>query len=401
MDAPLIRTCQVGKKFCRATRRSALYGVQDIITQLVGIKKDISLRAGEFWAVNNISFELERGDCLGIIGPNGAGKSTLLKMINNIILPDRGSIEINGSIGALIEIGAGFHPLLTGRENIYLGGTILGLSKKEIDARYDDIVAFSGCGEFIDTPVKYYSSGMYARLGFAVAIQNKPDILIIDEVLAVGDMNFRAKCFSEIYKLLDKSAVIFISHNLPDVSRICNRLLVMNKGECAYYGDEVSRGISIYQSFQSKPVSSVYTNKASFEEIKLMDEYGHEQSEFNYGSILQLELAIKIDESYPYVDINTLIANQDLLNIMQCSSFFSGYEIVNTGGTIRIRVNLGRIHLNAGYYTLSVGITSKFHGEALARYSNIRRFRVVSHALGYAPIQIPGNWEIVSEHNGN
>jgi len=262
-------------------------------------------------------------------------------------------------------------------------------------------VAFSGCGEFIDTPVKYYSSGMYARLGFAVAIQNKPDILIIDEVLSVGDINFRAKCFNEIYKLLDKSAVIFISHNLPDVSRICNRLLVINKGKCAYYGDEVSHGIGVYQSFQSGPVSSVYTNKASIEEINLMDEHGACHSEFEYGGFLYLGLAIKIDEAYPHVDVNTLITNQDLQVIMQCSSFYSGYEIVNTGGTIRIRINLGRIYLNAGYYTLSVGITSRFHGETLAKYSNIRRFRVVSHALGYAPIQIPGNWEITSEHNGS
>jgi len=401
MDAPLIKTSRVGKKYCRATGPSALYGIQDIVTQLTGMKKDHDLRAGEFWAVKDISFELGRGDCLGIIGPNGAGKSTLLKMINNIILPDRGSIEISGSVGALIEIGAGFHPMLTGRENIYLGGTIMGLSKKEIDARYDEIVAFSGCGEFIDTPVKYYSSGMYARLGFAVAIQNKPDILIIDEVLSVGDINFRAKCFNEIYKLLDKSAVIFISHNLPDVSRICNRLLVINKGKCAYYGDEVSHGIGVYQSFQSGPVSSVYTNKASIEEINLMDEHGACHSEFEYGGFLYLGLAIKIDEAYPHVDVNTLITNQDLQVIMQCSSFYSGYEIVNTGGTIRIRINLGRIYLNAGYYTLSVGITSRFHGETLAKYSNIRRFRVVSHALGYAPIQIPGNWEITSEHNGS
>ena len=401
MGERLINVKQVGKKFCRTAARSARYGLQDIVTRLSGTKPIQDLRPGEFWAARDISFELKRGECLGIIGPNGAGKSTLLKMINSIILPDRGVIEITGKVGALIEIGAGFHPLLTGRENIYIGGTILGLSRKEIDAKFDDIVAFSGCEDFIDTPVKYYSNGMYARLGFAVAIQNRPDILIIDEVLSVGDINFRAKCFNEIYKLLDRSAVIFISHNLPDVSRICNRLLVMNKGECAYYGDEVSRGISIYQSFQGEPVSSVYSDKASFEEVIIMDEYGIEQSEIRYGDSLHLGLVLKADKAYPSVDVNILILNQDLQTIMQCSSLFSGYEINNTGRGIRIRVNLGRIYLNSGYYALTLGITSKFHGENLAKYTNIRRFRVISHALGYAPIQIPGNWEIVNQHDVN
>jgi lipopolysaccharide transport system ATP-binding protein len=196
-DEVLVKVEGVSKKFCRDLKRSLWYGVKDISSELFGAKKNGQLRPKEFWAVDDVSFELRRGECLGLIGHNGAGKSTLLKMLNGLIKPDKGTITMHGRIGALIELGSGFNPILTGRENIYNNGSVLGFSRKEIDAKFDSIVEFAELSEFIDTPVQNYSSGMKVRLGFAVAAQMEPDVLLIDEVLAVGDIGFSFKCLIE------------------------------------------------------------------------------------------------------------------------------------------------------------------------------------------------------------
>jgi ABC-type polysaccharide/polyol phosphate transport system ATPase subunit len=186
------------------------------------------LRKKEFWAVDDVSFELKRGEVLGIIGPNGSGKSTILKMLNGIILPDKGTITVRGRVGALIALGAGFHPQLTGRENVYINGAILGMTKREIDKKFDEIVEFSELREFLDTPVKHYSSGMYVRLAFSVAVHLDPDILLIDEVLSVGDIGFRSKSYDFIRRLQHKGvSIILISHNLPAVYEMCERTMLL------------------------------------------------------------------------------------------------------------------------------------------------------------------------------
>jgi teichoic acid transport system ATP-binding protein len=222
----------VGKKYCRSLRRTLVYGLQDVARDVFGIKRASNeLRRDEFWALNDVSFEVKRGECLGLIGANGAGKSTLLKLLNGVILPDTGTIRVHGRVGGLLELGAGFHPMLTGRENIHLSGAILGLSKKEIDDKFDAIVGFSGLKDFIDSPVKYYSSGMYVRLGFAVAVHAEPDILLIDEALAVGDVVFQAKCFAKFREFREKGiTIIFVTHSLDLVTAHCNRALLLDKG---------------------------------------------------------------------------------------------------------------------------------------------------------------------------
>ena len=244
-DEILIRAQNVGKKFCRNLKKSLIYGVQDVGYDLLG--KDRShagLRKAEFWANEGISFELKRGECLGLIGKNGAGKTTLLKMLNGLIKPDVGHIEMRGRVGALIALGAGFNPILTGRENIYINGSVLGFTKKEIDSRMDDIIEFADIGDFMETPVQSYSSGMQVRLGFAVASNLDPDILLIDEVLAVGDSAFRNKCYQRIGNLLPTTAVIFVTHNMSHISRICNEVIVLQNGKMKYNGDTVN-GISV------------------------------------------------------------------------------------------------------------------------------------------------------------
>ncbi len=228
-----IKVENVSKKYCLSLKRSMLYGIKDIARNTLGLSSYPGiLRKDEFWAIDDVSFELKKGEVLGLIGKNGSGKSTLLKMLNGIFMPDKGKIEIKGKVGALIEVGAGFHPLLTGRENIYVNGAILGMSKKEIDEKFDDIVAFADIGDFLDSPVKNYSSGMYVRLGFAVAIHCEPEVLLVDEVLAVGDFNFQRKCFEKISELEKRErGIIIVSHNLIQIEAICDRCIFMNKGK--------------------------------------------------------------------------------------------------------------------------------------------------------------------------
>jgi lipopolysaccharide transport system ATP-binding protein len=210
-DEVLVNAEHVSKKFCRSLRRSLWYGAQDVAGALVPWKRNRTrpssargngsmpdLRPDEFWAVQDVSFEVRRGQCLGLVGHNGAGKSTLLKILNGLIRPDAGVITIRGRVGALIELNAGFNPILSGRENIFTEAALLGFSKEEVAARFDDIVAFAELEEFIDMPVQNYSSGMRVRLGFSIAAQMEPDVLLIDEVLAVGDVGFRAKCLSSV-----------------------------------------------------------------------------------------------------------------------------------------------------------------------------------------------------------
>lgn len=189
------------------------------------------------WAVKDVSFELEPGEALGIIGPNGAGKTTILKLLSQITKPTSGDIQVNGRFSALIELGAGFHPDLTGRENIFLNGTVLGMKRSEIKARFDEIVDFAGIGPYLDTPVKRYSSGMYARLGFAIAAHVDPHVLLVDEVLAVGDYAFQMKCYARMDELRKHgTSLIFVSHNMEAVRRVCERGMVMYQGEPIFEG---------------------------------------------------------------------------------------------------------------------------------------------------------------------
>ncbi|WP_435547582.1 ABC transporter ATP-binding protein [Desulfobacterium sp. N47] len=236
----LVRVENVSKKFCRSLKRSLWYGMKDLGSELIGRshKENEGLRQDEFWAVKDVSFELKRGECLGLIGRNGAGKTTLLRMLNGLIKPDKGRIEMRGRVGALIALGAGFNPILTGRENIYVNAAVLGLSQKEINSKFDEIVEFAELGEFIDTPVQSYSSGMTVRLGFAVAITLEPDVLILDEVLAVGDMKFQSKCFQRMKDIMHGGgAILLVTHALEQVAYYCDRAILVNKGRLLIDGD--------------------------------------------------------------------------------------------------------------------------------------------------------------------
>ena len=218
-------------------------------------RKQVNIR--EFWALKDISFEVKQGDRLGIIGRNGAGKSTLLKLLSRITEPSNGSINIKGRVASLLEIGTGFHPELTGRENIYLNGAILGMGKNEIKKKFDEIVEFSGVENFLDTPVKRYSSGMQARLGFAVAAHLEPDILAVDEVLAVGDAEFQRKCLGKMGDVAKEGrTILFVSHNLAAVECLCNRGLLLLNGELSYNGTQ-TEAVAMYMRSLSRNTESI------------------------------------------------------------------------------------------------------------------------------------------------
>ena len=241
-DDILLSVDNVSKRFCRSLKRSLWYGLQDLSREL-GVRRhggggglpqsstDVALRKDEFWAVKDISFELRRGESIGLIGKNGAGKTTLLRMLNGLIRPDTGSIKISGKVGALIALGAGFNPMLSGRENIYINSSVLGLTKQEVDNKLSQIINFAELTESIDSPVQTYSSGMQVRLGFSVAAVLEPELLILDEVLAVGDMNFQAKCWNRLGELRKKGcSFIIVSHQMLNIERLASQCLLIDRG---------------------------------------------------------------------------------------------------------------------------------------------------------------------------
>lgn len=277
----LVKVENVSKKFCRDLKRSLWYGVKDIAGEITGRNNpNRDLRPKEFWAVDDVSFELRRGECLGLIGRNGAGKTTLLRMLNGLIKPDKGRIEMRGRVGALIALGAGFNPILTGRENIYVNASVLGLSKKETDGKLEEIIDFAEIDEFIDSPVQTYSSGMQVRLGFAVATALEPDVLLLDEVLAVGDAGFRIKCYNRIAELKRNTAVVLVSHSMFDVSSVSTLGCVLNRGKVNYQG-EINPAIDVYNALSDiQKYENTYTiGEISLNVFKMLeDEVGWDSS---------------------------------------------------------------------------------------------------------------------------
>ena len=358
------------------------------------------LRDGEFWAVDGVSFELKRGETLGIIGPNGSGKSTMLKMINGIFMPDKGRIEINGSVGALIEVGAGFHPMLTGRENVYINGAVLGMKKKEIDRKFDEIIDFSEIEEFIDTPVKHYSSGMLVRLGFAIVAQIEPDVMLIDEVLAVGDVGFQLKCFNAIEKIIRNAAVIFVSHQMPAVARICSDIIFLDKGRALYHQNDVPKGIEYYLSqFKGTQTRISGSGRATIHEVKLFskntEEPANDLFKVNYLEDLFIEVSFSIDPKIPKTIMAITFFTKDMRGVAQCLSHNCNFEISNKTHIITTRVKFPRFQFNPGIYNISFTLTDEHRKEFLAHHTAAKEFQVVGSFVSSQPVQLQGEWEYV------
>lgn len=354
-DEILVKVDGVSKKFCRSLKKSLWYGMCDMASEIVGGKgSHEKLRNGEFWAVNDVSFELRRGECLGLIGRNGAGKTTLLKMLNGLIKPDCGRIEMRGRVGALIALGAGFNPILTGRENIFVNGSVLGLTKREIDGKLEEIIDFADIREFIDSPVQSYSSGMQVRLGFAVATALEPDVLLLDEVLAVGDAAFRAKCYERIGRLMNNCGVIFVSHSMDQVRRITTQCLLLDAG-CVKASGGSDTAISLYERLNFNDASGVTGGNFCRINRPIM----------NFRACLTKDL-IEFGEK---IHLSIQATSEEEIEVFARMQFYNKFNEVS-GETRDVQfklrqasdhhfvLNIGPMHLKAGIYSLSLLITS-------------------------------------------
>lgn len=382
----LVSAQNVSKKFSKNLKSSLKYGASDIIRSTLGLSINKDLRPQEFWAVNDISFELRRGECIGLIGHNGAGKSTLLKVLNGLYAPDKGQIVMKGKIGALIELGAGFNPILTGRENIYNNASILGFTKKEVEEKIESIINFSEIRDFIDTPVQNYSSGMKVRLGFAVAAHLEPDILIIDEVLAVGDLGFVLKCFSKIDELLPHTAVIFVSHSMPMVSRICNEIILMDHGKVEYQGKEIGKGIQLYYNkFSNNSQNKVYDNN-TFElisaETDLSNNEIHRHHDFN------LTFEFKINTPVMELPVLYLEFKDKEQKPIAGISVRENNENIRQGTKVIYRTTIKNPLFTLGKYILDVGLYEPSTDSPYLRINNILEFTVGGEKEQWIPFEL-------------
>jgi lipopolysaccharide transport system ATP-binding protein len=412
VDAPaevLVRVEGVSKKFCRSLKQSLWYGLADMAGELNPFTKGEGtpvrgtgageLRPGEFWAVRGVSFELRRGECLGLIGRNGAGKTTLLKMLNGLIKPDAGSITMRGRIGALIALGAGFNPILTGRENIYVNGSVLGLSKEEIDGKLDDIIDFADLREFIDTPVQSYSSGMQVRLGFAVATAMEPDVLILDEVLAVGDASFRHRCYQRINRIIRGCAVILVSHSMEQIAAIARSVGLMNRGVFTLYQNPLD-GILAYNEVNALGGPSVEADRVfavypPFTEVKVRLPSGAIQ----YQGSLEIEVEIDSMEAISHLVFSFSAVNRAEQTVMNWNLRNQDRKVTLPAGKTIFRFRIARLMLHAGEYQWNLWIGPHGAIEPSLYAMKAGAFRVVSAYLPIGDIPYlpaPDEFELVS-----
>ncbi len=341
-------------------------GKEDPFAQ-VGLVNDREEAGGDYvWALEDINFEVTQGEIVGIIGRNGAGKSTLLKLLSRVTAPTKGKIFINGRIASLLEVGTGFHPDLTGRENIYLNGAILGMTRKEITARFDEIVAFSGCAKYIDTPVKRYSSGMYVRLAFAVAAHLETDILIVDEVLAVGDAEFQSKCLGKMQDISRNShrTVLFVSHNMAAVKRLCPRSILMDRGRVVMEG-RTPEVIERYLSSGGEADRVLRWPKGEapgnaelvLESIEVLDAAGRFDTALSTADPIDIKVSYQVLSDLRNLRISVTASSTDAVEVFSTSDyFFQDKSHIRKPGRYESVCRLPAKFLNTGRYSLEIAV---------------------------------------------
>ncbi|MEQ8473914.1 MAG: ABC transporter ATP-binding protein [Marinoscillum sp.] len=354
-----VRVEGLGKKYLIGKQRHATIGER---FRSIWAKSD-HVDESEFWALKDVSFEIKKGEAVGIIGKNGAGKSTLLKVLSKITHPTTGRFEMEGRVSSLLEVGTGFHPELTGRENIFLNGTILGMSRSEIKSKFDEIVAFSGVEKFIDTPVKHYSSGMYVRLAFSVAAHLEPEILIIDEVLAVGDAEFQKKCLGKMDEVAKQGrTVIFVSHNIGAVRNLCSEGLLIEEGELSLKAN-VDNIISKYQNNfkidrnQRVDFSSrIGKGDIRVNQIEIFDKKNKLTGKVYVGSDLEIKLGISIEEKVTYKS-RVIVGIYDHIGV-SCARFDSDVsgDSIDIVRDCSLKCQTQPIYLSPGNYSINIAL---------------------------------------------
>lgn len=405
-----IKVENVSKKYCKSLRGSMLYGMKDIARNSLGLSSNSHiLRKDEFWAVDDVSFEVKKGETLGIIGANGAGKTTILKMLNGIFWPDKGKITIKGRVGALIAVGAGFHPMLTGRENIYLNGAILGMSRKEVNKKFGAIVEFADIGDFLDTPVKFYSSGMFVRLGFSVAVHCELDILLVDEVLAVGDLSFQNKSLRRLAELREKAnAVVFVSHNLEHVRNLCDRVMVLDKAKIVFSGD-TNEALSEYHERTREKKLIVIKNRKAFHsalhqssgdiifgDTGISDESGNRTEKIRLGETLttffEFETTKKLEELFFTIGIRD---ERNYNCIVHISDYADKIKFRNISkGKYRLIVKFITPNLVPGLYFPVIAIRNGVTNETYERIFDLKPFIIEGNILPRGIVHTESEWKL-------
>jgi len=396
----VIRMEHISKEF--ALKKNKARSFQELLVDTVHGRA--GGKSENFLALDNISLDIERGETVGLIGSNGAGKSTLLKLISRIIEPTTGSIEINGRVRALLELGTGFHPDLTGRENIYLNGSILGLRRSKIQEKVNDIIAFAELDRFIDVPVRHYSSGMYMRLGFSIAVHTDPEILLVDEVLAVGDAVFQRKCLEKIDALRERGVtILFVSHSTDMVRNLCSRAIWLDKGALIADGTAEAVIARYLDRSWAKTDGTLVpdldddrrwgTGKVRITSVRLLDGEGHEQHHFHIGETLTIKMRYWAKERVERPVFGLAIHRGDGLLITGPNTQFAGYEIPAIEGEGVVRYTVSELPLLEGSYYISVSSHNWEDTEMYDYHDRLYLFRVVRlTGERYGILTLWGKW---------
>jgi lipopolysaccharide transport system ATP-binding protein len=381
----------------RNLKNSLWSALRDVAAELLpvhGIRRS-NLKRNEFWAARDVTFSLTKGQCLGLIGPNGAGKSTVLKVLAGILKPDLGRVLYWGRVGSLLELGTGFSPVLSGRENILVNGLILGLSREEIAGRLDDIIAFAEIGDAIDAPVRTYSTGMSLRLAFAVAIQMAPDILLLDEVLAVGDVGFRSKCYRAMQKVLDGSAVVFVSHSMPQIARLCSHVMVLNGGEVCFFGDNVAAGIEIYyREFPGEKAQAAPGGDWRIDHVIVSSPGAAPDSPLclDSGQPLEIHGVLQVDAACGPFSLGILFHDREHRGVAQ-SSPHGFLPPLDAGETAPISLRIPHLPFNPGRYWISFMLHDEGRNRGMGMFRNAAEVQIKGSQFGMTPVQLPGEFQ--------
>ena len=365
-----------------------LYGTYDVARDMIGFpKKNAELRKSEFWALQDINFELRKGEKVGFLGENGSGKTTLLRLLNGIFPPDRGSIKINGRIGALIAVGAGFHPYMTGRENIYLNGTILGMNRKEIDKKLDEIIDFAEIGDFIDAPVATYSSGMTVRLGFSIAIHGDVDIMLVDEILAVGDLAFQLKCMRKLSEFrLQGGTFIIVSHSMQVIRNSCDKALWLDKGKILKNGDvydicdqyEASQLIKNDELISEEDNSTRIINNDKLVKIPKVKFYNRQDEEtdtFSIGDFFKIRIFYHTQRKIERPIFSASLLDREGTVIFECYSDVHGNGLSEISGNGYVDLSIETLNIKVGFYDLTITLSEREHFDKLEWHD--RAYKIV------------------------
>ncbi len=364
-----------------------------------------------FWALKDVSFNVRRGEAIGVIGPNGAGKSTLLKILSRVLRADRGRVAINGRLSGLIEVGAGFHGDLSGRENIYVNGAILGMTRAEIRRKFDRIVEFAGIGEFLDMPVKRYSSGMYVRLGFSIAAHMEPDVLLVDEVLSVGDVAFKAKCMDAMRSFLRRgTSILFVSHNLAAIKRFCDRAVLLDHGTVRREGSpdeaiaEYSRLVSDLEDANPEGLENsqiggrVRSNgPACITAVRILDANGKPARTFTAGAPMRIELDYDIDPACGGLDNPNFAISVHMFGAGLFYQFQSRRDQARFGrcvGRGTAAIDLPHLSLGEGIYQIGVALADEKGLPEHDWHDRAYRIHVVSDNATDGPVHQIRHWTI-------